>query len=167
MTDDGADEPIAYRAPMRSREDAVPPGVGLWRALAECVCGMGGRLDSTPGSLTAALGAVDARHGERAARRLERFAALPAGTLVWTRDVDGLFWLGRLTGPWRYDDDPAARTVDLVHVRACAWSSGPVADSHVPPGVTATFARGGRNGQRIRTAGAGEQSAAVWERGLR
>lgn len=167
MTDESPGERIAYRAPMRSRDDTVAPGVAVERALAEGVCGMGGRLDSTPGSLTAALAAVDARHGERAARRLERFAALPTGTLVWTRDVDGLFWLGRLTGSWRYDDDPAARTVDLVHVRACTWSSSPVAASDVPPGVTATFARGGRNGQRIRTAGAGEQSAAVWERSLR
>ncbi|MCT1363751.1 MULTISPECIES: GAF domain-containing protein [unclassified Microbacterium] len=164
MTDDGPGEPLAYRAPMRSRDDAVAPGVAVERALAEGVCGMGGRLDSTPGSLTAALAAVDARHGERAARRLERFAALPMGTLVWTRDVDGLFWLGRLTGPWRYDDDPAAVAADLVHVRACTWSSSPVAASDVPPGVTATFARGGRNGQRIRTDGAGEQSSALWER---
>lgn len=167
MTDGGADVPIAYRAPMRSRDDAVAPGVGVERALAEGVCGMGGRLDSAPRSLTAALAAVDARHGERAARRLERFAALPTGTLVWTRDVYGYFWLGTLTGPWRYDDDPAAVAADLVHVRDCTWSSTPVAPSDVPPGVTATFARGGRNGQRIRTAEVGEQSAALWERGLR
>lgn len=167
MTDDGSGEPIAYRAPMRSRDDAVAAGIAVERALAVGVCGMGGRLDRTPSSLAAALAAVDARHGERAARRLERFAALPAGTLVWTRDVDGLFWLGTLIGPWRYDDDPAAVAADLVHVRDCTWSSRPVAPSDVPPGVTATFARGGRNGQRIRTAGAGEQSAALWERGVR
>ncbi|WP_374460898.1 GAF domain-containing protein [Microbacterium sp.] len=167
MTDDGADVPIAYRAPMRSRDDTVAPGVAVERALAGGVCGMGGRLDNPPRSLTAALAAVDARHGERAARRLERFAALPTGTLVWTRDVDGYFWLGTLTGPWRYDDDPAAVAADLVHVRDCTWSSRPVAPSDVPQGVTATFARGGRNGQRIRTAEVGEQSAALWERSLR
>ena len=167
MTDDGADEPIAYRAPMRSRDDAVAPGVAVERALAECVCGMGGRLDRAPLSLTSALAAVVARHCERVAWFLERFAALPTGTLVWTRDVDGYFWLGKLTGPWRYDDDRAAVAADLVHVRDCTWSWRPMAPSDVPPGVTATFARGGRNGQRIRTAEVGEQSAALWERGLR
>ncbi|WP_101846880.1 GAF domain-containing protein [Zhihengliuella sp. ISTPL4] len=163
MTDDGA-EPIVYRVPMRSHDDAVPRGLAVERALTVGVCGMGGRLDRAPRSLAAALAAVDARYGERAAGRLERFAAVPEGAFVWTRDEDGLFWLGCLVGPWRYDDDPAAAEADLVHVRDCRWRGRPVDASAVPPGVTATFARGGRNGQRIHAAGTGNLSALLWQR---
>ncbi|MCT1479440.1 GAF domain-containing protein [Microbacterium sp. p3-SID336] len=153
-----------YRAPMRSRDDSMPRGLAVERALANGVCGMGGRVEETPRDLAAALAAVDARHGERTARRLERFAALPDGAFVWTRDADGLLWLGRLTGPWRYDDAPAAAAADLVHVRDCAWLDRPVDPAEVPPAVVATFARGGRNGQLIHAPGVGAQSAAIWER---
>ena len=150
---------------MRSRDDTVPRGLAVERALATGVCGMGGRLEETPLDLAAALAAVDARYGERTARRLERFAALPEGTFVWTRDADELLWLGRLTGHWRYDDAPDAVAADLVHVRDCVWLGRPVDAADVPPAVTATFARGGRNGQLIHAPGVGAQSAAFWDRG--
>lgn len=159
-----AEEPVAYRAPMRSRDDAVPQGAAVERALALGVVGTGGRVDGVPATLADALAAVDSRHGERAARRIERFAALPDGTFVWTRDVDGNAWLGRLRGPWRYDGSDDAVEVDLVHVRDCAWLPAPVAAAEVPAAVRATFARGGRNGQRIGVAGAAQDTAAVWAR---
>lgn len=135
---------------MRSRDDRVPPGGAVERALALGLCGIGGRLDAPPPALSEALAAVDARFDERTARRLERFAAAPDGVFVWTRDVDGLAWLGRLTGPWHYDAAAEASAVDLVHVRPCAWLPAPVPESRVPAAVRATFARGGRNWQRIR-----------------
>lgn len=152
-----------YRAPMRSRDDAVAAGLAVDRALREGVCGVGGRIDGRPASLAAALEAVDARHGERMARRLERFSAVPDGAFVWTRDLDGLFWLGRLRGPWRYDDSPEALACDLVHVRPCEWLSGPVEERLVPGGVRHSFARGGRNWQRVHADGVSPLSAAVWD----
>jgi hypothetical protein len=158
-----AESPV-YRAPMRSRDDRVADGAAVERALATGVCGMGGRLDQTPATLPEARAAVEARYGERVARRIERFASLPGGTFVWTRDVEGLFWLGRLAGPWRFDASPSARDVDLVHVRDCVWSSEPIAPSRVPAAVTATFARGGRNGQRIGATGSSEAAADLWAR---
>jgi hypothetical protein len=39
---------------------------------------------------------------------LRRFAELPDGTLVWTTASDGSYRLGRITGPWRYDNSAAA-----------------------------------------------------------
>ncbi|MGV9192755.1 GAF domain-containing protein [Microbacterium sp. MC2] len=154
--------PAAFRAPMRSRDDAVPAGGAVERALTDGLCGLGGRLDTPPANLDAAVRAVDANYGERAARRLERFAAAPDGAFVWTRDVDGVFWLGRLAGTWRYDADPAAVAVDLVHVRPCRWLPTPVDDAEVPSEVQASFARGGRNWQTIRAPGAAAATAAVW-----
>ena len=49
----------------------------------------GGRLDAVPATLVAAVEAVAAAHDERTAARLERFAAVPDGSFVWTRDGDG------------------------------------------------------------------------------
>ncbi|WP_091233529.1 GAF domain-containing protein [Microbacterium sp. 3J1] len=148
---------------MRSRDDGVAPGVAVERALRRGICGVGGRVDAAPVSLEAALAAVDRRHGERMARRLERFAAVPEGAFVWTRDLDGLFWLGRLTGSWRYDGSSDALGCDLVHVRPCDWLADPMAPGRVPTGVLQSFARGGRNWQRIHAGDASPLSAAIWE----
>lgn len=135
---------------MRSRDDAVDAAAAVGRALAIGVCGIGGRQAPPPATLVAALRREDAERGERSARRLERFAAAPLGATVWTRDGDGLYWRGRLAGPWRYDDRAGAAEVDLVHVRACDWEPAAVPMPEVPPAVRAAFDRGGRNWQRIR-----------------
>lgn len=159
--------PIVYRAPMRSRRAEVPDGVAVERALTLGVCGMGGRIDPTPTDAADAVQAAAAQHDERLARRIARFADAPEGALVWTRDGDGLFWLGRLEGPWTYDASPEASTVDLVHLRACRWVLAPTPEYDVPPAVRATFARGGRNWQRIHAAGVGDDSARLWTEAMR
>ncbi len=160
---DDANGPSVYRAPMRSRDDDVSDGPAVERALAIGVCGVGGRLDVAPDSIADALAAVDAVYGERMARRLERFTSVAEGAFVWTRDVDGLLWLGRTAGPWRYDASDQARAVDLVHVRACDWLDRPVEPAAVPPGVLEAFARGGRNWQSISRADSARLTAAVWD----
>jgi len=141
-----------HRAPMRSRDDAVDPVLALERAFALGVVGMGGRLARPPGSLAEALAELSAAD-ERAARRLERFAALAEGEEVWTRDVDGQYRHGVITGPWRYDAAPGAWVADLVHVRAARWDDEALDEVAAPAAVVATFARGGRNLQRIRALG--------------
>jgi len=133
-----------YRAPMRSRRDDIDPGAALDRALAQGVCGMGEALDP------------------RAERRLERLAAAPLEAFVWARTPDGATYVGRLRGPLRYDADGAE--IDLVNVRDTDWILEPVDPALVPAGVAHTFARGGRNFQRIHTEGVEPQTAALWER---
>jgi len=134
-----------YRAPMRSRRDDVDPRLAVERALQLGICGMGTTDDV------------------RAERRLERFAAAPEGTYIWTRSPDG-FHLGRLTGPCRRDDAEAAVAADLVHVRPCEWIDEPVDPALVPTQVSNAFSRGGRNLQRIGTPGAGEATQEAWGR---
>lgn len=151
-----------YRAPMRSRDDAVPRGVGPERALELGICGIGGRLEPAPGSLAEALVAADAQSGIRLAWRIERFAKAPIGAFVWTRDVDGLTYLGRIAGPWAYDAGEEAAAADLVHVRRCEWLAEPIDPADVPAGVQATFTRNGRNWQRIHDDDAERLSAVLW-----
>ena len=140
----------SYRAPMRSRIDAVDAGLAVERALDLGVVGVGGRLSGSPRDAVDAVARVADDHDERVARRLERFIAVPDGAEVWTRDPAALFHRGVFTGPWRYDADPAAYDVDLTHVRPCSWEPDALAEHELPAAVAAAFRRGGRNFQRIR-----------------
>ncbi|MEW5812246.1 MAG: GAF domain-containing protein [Actinomycetota bacterium] len=130
-----------YRAPMRSRRDDIDHGLAVDRALRLGLCGFG-RIDVPQ-------------------RRVDRFAAVPDESFVWTRDEEGLFFLGRLRGPYFYDADGV--DVDLVHVRPCRWRHDPVVESHCPAAVLATFSRGGRNFQQIHDAQVGEESLQIWD----
>ena len=136
-----------YRAPMRSRRDDVDFGATIERARTLGLCGFG-----SSGSSAARL-----------ARRIERFRDVHRGSLVWTRDPDGLYWLGRITGPYFYDTDEAATAVDLVHVRECRWLTQPLLEPSVPAAVIATFRRGGRNFQQTHDSAAGAESKRLWE----
>jgi hypothetical protein len=132
---------------MRSRRDGVEPWLAVERALRIGVCGMGEATD------------------DRAARRLERFTAVPDGSFVWTRDVDGSTYVGRLRGPCRQDRSPDAVRADLVHVRDCSWLPDPVAPADIPAAVTLTFDRGGRNFQQIHHRVVLAETQTVWETG--
>ena len=134
-----------YRAPMRSRRDDIDPQASLDRALATGLVGFGA-----------------AEFGERVVRRIERFADVEDGSFVWTRDADGLYWLGRIAGPYRRDDAADAVAVDLVHVRPCRWLSEPIIESDVPAAVLATFGRGGRNFQQTHDRNVGRQTERIW-----
>jgi hypothetical protein len=142
--------PDVYRAPMRSRSDDVDVRMTIERARMLNLCGFGQRVR-------------DSGEQERLARRVARFSAISDGSFVWTRDGDGLYWLGRIDGPYAYDNDVAAAAVDLVHVRPCRWLPEPVLESDVPPAVVATFARGGRNFQQTHGAAVGPDTALIWQ----
>ncbi|HEX3289318.1 MAG TPA: GAF domain-containing protein [Mycobacterium sp.] len=141
-------KPAVYRAPMRSRRDDVDFGATIDRALSRGLCGFGG--PKTPSD-------------ERLARRIERFRDVADGSFVWTRDPDGLYWLGRINGPYFYDTEDAAAAVDLVHVRECDWLTTPMLEPAVPAAVVATFRRGGRNFQQTHDPTVGAESERLWE----
>jgi hypothetical protein len=135
---------------MRSRSDAVDLQATVERARRLGLCGFG-RLVTRQGER------------ERLARRVVRFAEVDDGSFVWTRDADGLFWLGRICGPYFYDSDESALSADLVHVRPCDWLSEPLTEPNVPTAVVATFARGGRNFQETHHRLVGGQTQQIWD----
>ncbi len=125
---------------MRSRDDRIDPQLAVDRALRLGVVG---------------FGQIDVPQ-----RRVDRFADMPDGSFVWTRDEDGLFWLGRVDGPYAYD--AGGEDVDLVHIRPCRWLPEPLVERDCPTAVLATYARGGRNFQQIHDARVGAESLRAW-----
>jgi hypothetical protein len=139
-----ADTVAIYRAPMRARDLDVPAGTGAEYGLASGVVGIGrGR-------------------GEKAARALDRFATVPSGGFVWTRDHAGDYHLGRIAGDLREDRSPAALAVGIEYVRDTKWLPRAFGEAEVPPAVAKTFARGGRNFQRTHDPEAERMTAEIW-----
>jgi hypothetical protein len=130
---------------MRARDMDVPPGAGAEYGLDQGLVGIG------PG------------RGDKAARMLHRFATLPEGVFVWTRDRAGRFRLGRISGGLREDSSNAACSVGLTHVRPTAWIAHAFGEDEVPAAVARTFARGGRNLQRTHDEEAERLTAELWE----
>lgn len=97
---------------------------------------------------------------DRIEARLRRFADVPDGSFVWTRDGDGLLFIGQIAGPLRTEPEGAPH--DLEQVRPCRWHPDPVPPARVPAAVAATFERGGRNFQRINSVDVGRQTARLW-----
>jgi hypothetical protein len=97
-------------------------------------------------------------------RMLHRFATVPVGVFVWTRDRGGRYRLGRIVGALREDRSPAARAVGIVHVRDTTWLPRALQEHEVPCAVAQTFARGGRNFQRTHDDEAERITAEIWQR---
>lgn len=154
---------LVIRAPMRARDRDVPPGAGADHGVAHGLVGTGDALDVVPATVDEAVAAATDRHGEKAGRMLRGFAAIPNGAYVWTRHADGRFRLGRVAGPWRYDDSPAAHAVGIHHVRPARWLPRSFEPERVPAGVRATFDRGGRNLQRAHDEDAERATVALWD----
>lgn len=134
-----------YRAPMVARDLDLPAGAGAEYGLDHGVVGIGAGSD------------------ERSARRLHRFAAVPDGAFVWTRDGAGRYRLGRITGPVREDESPAAKAVGIRHTRPTEWLEPAFDEAAVPWAVARTFARGGRNFQRTHDEEAERLTAEIWQ----
>jgi len=75
--------------------------------------------------------------GGNTVRRLAEGAN--CGDLVWNRDSTGGYWLGRITGPWRFDGSAEATKWDLNNVRACEWLERTYRDWEVPGAVVRSF----------------------------
>jgi predicted Mrr-cat superfamily restriction endonuclease len=150
---------------MRARDRDLPTGAGAAFGVAHGLVGTGDALDVVPTTFDEAVAAATDRHGEKAGRMLRRFAEVPEGAFVWTSTADGdaPYRLGRIDGPWRYDDSPAASAVGIHHVRPATWLPDGFAEDELPGAVAHTFGRGGRNFQRTLDADAERETQALWD----
>lgn len=60
------------------------------------------------------------------------------GDLCWTRDWNGVYFLGKIAGPWQYLGDHDAYNVDVHCVRPCTWFRVGLLDA-VPGAVERSF----------------------------
>jgi hypothetical protein len=144
---------------MRSRIQDAPAGAGATWGVSNGVVGIGERLPSVPDGLAEAVSMTSRVHGERAGRAVLRFARVPVGAFVWTRELDGALRVGQIAGEWRYVECTGAIAVGIHHVRPCRWSGEAFTMETAPAAVVATLKRGGRNFQRIHDDNVGVSSA--------
>jgi hypothetical protein len=148
---------------MRARDRDLPPGAGADHGVRHGIVGIGDGLSVKPSMLSDAVAAATHEHGEKAGRMLARFAELAEGSFIWTRTSDGCYRLGRIAGPWRYDDSAAARGVGIHHVRPAQWLRRGYSEAEVPAAVAGAFARGGRNLQRTHDGEAERRTVELWD----
>lgn len=60
--------------------------------------------------------------------------------LVWTRDMDGIYYLGQVVGEWRYVSGREYEKHDIANARDCLWECVGLADT--VPGKVANGFRG-------------------------
>lgn len=41
--------------------------------------------------------------------------------LIWTRDIQGIYYLGKITSDWRYEHSEEFKIADMVNIRSCDW----------------------------------------------
>jgi hypothetical protein len=71
------------------------------------------------------------------------------GDFVWNRDSSGAYWLGRITGPWRFDGSADASKWDLNNLRDCEWLPRSYRDWEVPGAVVRSFTGPGSSFSRV------------------
>lgn len=65
----------------------------------------------------------------------------------WTRDRNGIYYLGRISGDWEYCEADEYKQADIVNFRPCDWIS--VGGVDAVPGKVLNSFRAGRTVQRI------------------
>jgi len=67
--------------------------------------------------------------------------------LIWTRDWQGNYFLGRILGEWYYDTRDECSNADIVNVRKCEWHK--IGTEQAVPGKIVSCFRPARVVQRI------------------
>ena len=93
---------------------------------------------------------------------VRRFHDLDVGTLIWTRERSGNYWLGRIDGGWEYRDDEVAQRLDLFNLRETSWEEVGTKDRVPRPGRKRLRSR--MTLQRIKDQGAVSYSNRLFRR---
>lgn len=83
------------------------------------------------------------------------------GSLIWTRDATGIYYLGKVLSSWEYCSNEIARRVDIVNIVRCELKEIKIDD--VPGKVIACF-RPARTIQAIRDKTASDYSMYLWNK---
>lgn len=138
--------PDLWRTKLRSTK----PGTDHRRQESHCftdnVIGVGWGIDGLSSGaaiedVTEAIAAVDLPGWrKRAAQQVRAFSErAQIGQLIWTRDKNGRYHLGRFTSDWRYDARQIAFETDLHQVRSVVWADETFGEIDIPGAIMRTF----------------------------
>ncbi|MBS1887515.1 MAG: hypothetical protein JSU06_10040 [Actinobacteria bacterium] len=163
MTAGPHEETDVQRIHIRSTVDGVDHDAATRWCLGEGLVGIGWGIWDGNGERTweRYVEGYENRHGAVDAN-VRRFHDLDVGTLIWTRERSGNYWLGRIEGRWRYRDDEVAQRLDLFNLRPTAWKEVGTED-RVPGRVVNAF-RSRMTLQRIKDRGAVSYSNRLYRR---
>jgi hypothetical protein len=161
--------PTIWRTKLRSQKSDVNHQKQASHNFDDGVVGIGWGIESLPDGapLEKVLEAIAAEPGwsKSAVDTVRRFAeAAVPGDFIWTRDLHGRFRLGRITGPYRYENSELARSTDTHQVRDCDWADQALGDLEVPGAVIRGFVGTSTSFSRIKDEGARLYTAWLWAR---
>jgi hypothetical protein len=153
MTAEPQEEADVQRIHIRSTIDGVDHDAATRWCLSEGLVGIGWGIWDGAGTRTWERYVEDYEHGQGSVNtNVRRFHDLDVGTLIWTRERSGNYWLGRICGGWEYRDDEVAQRLDLFNLRPTSWDEVGTED-RVPGRVVNAF-RSRMTLQRIKDHGA-------------
>ncbi|GEM_PF-1841597 len=111
--------------------------------------------------------AIDSEYpdGGKAAHSAHKSLAhkMACNDLVWCRESNDIYWIGKITGEWIYHCLGAFDEFDLYQVRPCTWYCVGASDN-VPGQIKNAFAGRGATISRIHSEYALHGSMAIWEK---
>jgi hypothetical protein len=166
---DGISVPTIWRTKLRSLKPGVDHQEQVDHNFDDGIVGIGWGIEGLPdgASLDDVLAAIDAEPDwtKDAVHTVRRFGEdAQIGDYIWTRDLHGRFRLGRITGPYRYENTELAKRTDTHQVRDCEWANQPLSDLEVPGAVIRGFVGTSTSFSRMWDEGARTYTAWLWEK---
>lgn len=163
MNVEAQEEVAVQRIHIRSTIDGVDHDAATRWCLSEGLVGVGWGIWDGKGTRTWQR-YIEDYEGEQGSvnSNVRRFHDLDVGTLIWTRERSGNYWLGRIDGEWEYRDDEVAQRLDLFNLRETSWEEVGTED-RVPGRVVNAF-RSRMTLQRIKDQGAVAYSNRLFKR---
>jgi len=169
MTDLPTEPPTIWRTKLRSLKPGVDHHEQVAHNFNDGIVGIGWGIEDLPdgAALRDVLAAIDSEPGwtKAAVHTVRRFGEdAQIGDFIWTRDLQGRFLLGRITGPYRYENSELAKRTDTHQVRDCEWANRALGDLEVPGAVIRGFVGTSTSFSRLRDDGARIYTAWLWEK---
>lgn len=166
---DAVSVPTIWRTKLRSLKPGVDHQEQVDHNFDDGIVGIGWGIEGLPdgASLDDVLAAIDAepdwtKDAVHTVRRFGKDAEI--GDYIWTRDLHGRFRLGRIAGPYRYENSELAKRTDTHQVRDCDWANQPLSELEVPGAVIRGFVGTSTSFSRMWDEGARTYTAWLWEK---
>lgn len=163
------DPPELWRTKLRSTKDGIVHQSQEDHCFSDNVIGIGWGIEGLPSGasideVTSAIEKVDLPGWrKRAAQQVRRFAEeAEVGQLIWTRDKNGRYHLGRFTSDWRYDASDIAQDTDIHQVRSVVWAQRTFSEIDIPGAIMRSFIGQTNAMQRILDPAARIFSVELW-----